>query len=94
MRDHVLRRTMPGSASIICTHLWVARQILAEALGEQQDHGFGIQLPTGSISVVDFPDGTWPFDLAEEEYEIWGRGAPSRALARVVGYRPATGSLA
>ena len=111
----------PGSATIICTHLWIARQLLAEALGESRDHGCAAQLPppalprrervsrapaavrgtspsargrlridvpTASVSVIDYPDGTWPRDVARSPVSFFERGVPSRALVRAIGYKP------
>lgn len=90
MRDAVLQGTRPGTASVLCTHKWVARQILAEALSQVKDHGSQIPVPTASISVVDYPDGTWPLELTAA---LEGRGAffPSERsvpLVRVIGYKP------
>ena len=44
---------------MICTHLWVARQILADAVGVE-DGGLCIDVPYASISLLDFPDTAWP----------------------------------
>jgi broad specificity phosphatase PhoE len=90
MRDAVLQGTRPGTASILCTHKWVVRQILAEALAQVEDHGSKIPVPTASISIVDYPDGTWPLDMT---IALEARGAffPSESsvpLVRVVGYKP------
>mmetsp|Transcript_2525 Transcript_2525/g.3764 ORF Transcript_2525/g.3764 Transcript_2525/m.3764 type:complete len:181 (-) Transcript_2525:351-893(-) len=90
MRDSVLRATRPGTASVLCTHKWVARQILAEALGQIEDHGAQIPVPTASISVLDFPDGTWPLDLtaALEERGAFFHQERSTPLVRAVGFKP------
>jgi broad specificity phosphatase PhoE len=92
MRDAVLQRTRPGTASVLCTHKWVARQILSEALAQVEDHGSQIPVPTASISIVDFPDGTWPLDLttALEERGAFFPSERSVPLVRVIGYKPGT----
>ena len=66
VRDLVLERTLPGTASVICTHLWVARQILADAVGVE-DGGLCIDVPYASISLLDFPDTAWPSTRANRD---------------------------
>lgn len=66
----MLQRTQPGTASILCTHLWVIRQLLAEALGETADHGLKIDVPTASVSIIDYPEGTWPLLIADGSHGL------------------------
>lgn len=75
-RDYVLRGTRPGSASVMVSHMWVTRVLLADALGAPDV--LQIDVPTASVSVVDYPDGSWPSSAAHTPAE-----------ARLVGHKPA-----
>jgi broad specificity phosphatase PhoE len=74
-RDYVLRGTRPGSASVVVSHMWVTRILLADALGASDV--LQIDVPTASISVVDYPEGSWP-----------SAAAHTAAQARLLGHKP------
>ena len=62
-RDYVLSGTRPGCASVIVSHMWVTRLILAEALGIS--NVLELDVPTASVSVIDYKDGSWPISVAQ-----------------------------
>lgn len=74
-RDYVLRGTRPGTASIIVSHMWVTRVMLADAMGV--DNVLKIDVPTASISIVDYPEGSWPISVAD-----------TPAMPRLLGHKP------
>jgi len=49
------------------------------------------QVPPASVSVIDFPDGTWPLEMAAalERRGAFFPSERSTPLVRVVGYTPA-----
>ena len=44
-----------GGAGVIVSHMWVTRAMVGEALGE--DDPTKVEVPTASVSIVDYPDG-------------------------------------
>jgi len=54
-RDAMLRALPPGGAGVIVSHMWVTRAMVGEALGEPNP--MRVDIPTASISVVDYPEG-------------------------------------
>ena len=54
-RDAMLDSLQPGDAGIIVSHMWVTRAIVGEALAEPNP--MNVDIPTASISVVDYPPG-------------------------------------
>lgn len=64
VRDYVLRGTRSGSASVIVSHLWILRLIIAAALGE--DDPLQVEVPEASVTVIDYQDSTWPVHVASE----------------------------
>lgn len=63
-RDFVLQKLRPGAAAVIVSHMWVTRAMVADALGE--DNVLNVDIPTASISVLDYGPTAWPTMLAEE----------------------------
>jgi len=74
-RDYVLRGTRPGSASVIVSHMWVTRILLADALGVS--NVLEIDVPTASVSIVDYTHGSWPISVAD-----------TPAQPRLLGFKP------
>ena len=64
-RDAMLEALPTGAAGVIVSHLWVTRAMVGEALGEANP--MKVEVPTGSISVVDYPDGFSTAALAAGE---------------------------
>lgn len=54
-RDAMLREVPLGATGVIVSHMWVTRAMVGEAIGEENP--MKIDIPTGSISVIDYPDG-------------------------------------
>ena len=54
-RDAMLAAMAPGSAGVIVSHMWVTRAVVGEALGEPNP--MKVDIPTASISIVDYPEG-------------------------------------
>ena len=75
VRDFLLKRCKPGTASVVVSHMWVTRILLADALGES--NVLNVDVPTASISVIDYSPESWPPATADE--------APSVV---VVGHKP------
>ena len=76
-RDYVLSGTRPGSASVVVSHMWVTRIILAEALAMK--NVLELDVPTASISIIDYPMGSWPISAAD---------ANSPAVVELSGFKP------
>jgi len=54
-RDAMLEALKAGSAGVIVSHMWVTRAMAGEALGEPNP--MKVDIPTASISVIDYPEG-------------------------------------
>eukprot|EP00930_Biecheleria_cincta_P064500 TRINITY_DN50084_c0_g1_i1.p1 TRINITY_DN50084_c0_g1~~TRINITY_DN50084_c0_g1_i1.p1 ORF type:complete len:290 (-),score=31.62 TRINITY_DN50084_c0_g1_i1:265-1053(-) len=54
-RDAVLQALPLGSAGVIVSHMWVTRAMVGEAMGEPNP--MKVDIPTASISTVDYPEG-------------------------------------
>ena len=74
-RDFVLKKVRPGGAAVIVSHMWVTRAMVADAIGE--DDYQKVNIPTASISVIDYGPEAWPPVLATEP-----------ASVPVIGYKP------
>ena len=57
-RDEVLKALPLGGTGVIVSHLWVTRSMVGESMGEPNP--LKVDIPTASISVVDYPDGAKP----------------------------------
>lgn len=77
-RDFVLKKVRPGGAAVIVSHMWVTRAMVADALGE--DDIQKVDIPTASISVIDYPPDAWPPAIASEP-----------ASVPLIGYKPNLG---
>uniref|UniRef100_A0A7S3F0X5 Phosphoglycerate mutase (2,3-diphosphoglycerate-dependent) n=1 Tax=Haptolina ericina TaxID=156174 RepID=A0A7S3F0X5_9EUKA len=64
-RDFILKRLQPDMSAVIVSHLWVTRCLLADALGEPDV--LNVDVPTASISIIDYGDGSWPAAVASEQ---------------------------
>jgi len=74
-RDHVLRGVRDGSAAVIVSHMWVTRAMVADAIGET--NYMKVDIPTASISVIDYGPESWPPSLATEPAQV-----------PIIGYKP------
>lgn len=54
-RDALLERLPGGATAVVVSHMWVTRAMVGEALGEADPTL--VDIPTASVSVVDYPDG-------------------------------------
>ena len=54
-RDAMLEALPLGAAGVIVSHMWVTRAIVGEALREPNP--MRVDIPTASVSVIDYPDG-------------------------------------
>ena len=54
-RDALLGALEPGAAGVVVSHMWVTRAMVGEALGESDPTK--VDVPTASVSVIDYPDG-------------------------------------
>jgi len=57
-RDFILKRLQEDQTAVIVSHLWVTRCLLADALGESDV--LRVDVPTASVSVIDYVEGSWP----------------------------------
>ena len=64
-----------GSAAVIVSHMWVTRAMVADAIGET--NYMEVDIPTASISVIDYGPEAWPPSLATEPAQV-----------PVIGYKP------
>ena len=78
-RDAMLQVVPAGGAGVIVSHMWVTRAMVGEALGEADP--MKVDIPTASISVVDYPDG-----FSAEGLAAGTCGAPTVVS---VGFKPA-----
>lgn len=63
-REFILGKVREGSAAVVVSHMWVTRVMVADAIGEPDV--LSVDIPTASISVIDYGPGTWPPALVEE----------------------------
>jgi len=77
-RDAMLGAIPAGGAGVIVSHMWVTRAIVGEALDEPNP--MKVDIPTASISIVDYPDG-----FSEEAFASGQCAAP---VVQVVGLKP------
>ena len=63
-RDFILKKVRDGSSAVVVSHMWVTRIMVADAIGEA--NVMNVDIPTASVSVIDYGPGTWPPALAEE----------------------------
>ena len=75
-RDFILKKVRDGGAAVVVSHMWVTRVMVADALGEPSV--LNVDIPTASISVIDYGPDAWPPVLATEP-----------ASVPVVGFKPA-----
>ncbi len=77
-RDALLATLPAGRAGVIVSHLWVTRSMLGEALGI--DNPLEVDVPTASVSVVDYPEGFSAKGLAD--------GTCARPVVQAAGHKP------
>jgi len=66
-RDALLGSIPAGRAVVIVSHMWVTRAMVGEAQGEANP--LNVDIPTASVSVVDYPEGFTAAALAAGECE-------------------------
>ena len=67
-----------GGAGVIVSHMWVTRAVVGEALGEPNP--MKVDIPTASISIVDYPEGFSADALA--------KGECAKPTVQVIGLKP------
>ena len=77
-RDALLGALEPGAAGVVVSHMWVTRAMVGEALGKSDPTK--VDVPTASVSVIDYPDGFSAHAFAAGEC-----GAP---IVQAVGVKP------
>ncbi|GMH70106.1 hypothetical protein TL16_g05326 [Triparma laevis f. inornata] len=55
--DQILEGTPKGEATCVVSHLWVTRSMISDALGVEPGKMNEVDVPTASISCVDYEDG-------------------------------------
>ena len=56
-RHEVLRLLNPGESGCVVSHLWVTRSVVSDATGKGAGEMHEIEIPTASVSVVDYEEG-------------------------------------